>query len=108
MALNRVALADLRAEWRQAAGRASDDFLVFECPICKSKRSHLVVVATRKPSPLPGGPVWRVDGSREIAKVTLRPTINLSVPIRLPDGTTIPSTCSFHGRIRNGHVEWGS
>lgn len=106
MTMNRVPLLDLGARWAPVEGRPSDDCLLFRCPSCRGKASHLVLVATQQPALSPGGGVWKVDGSRDLERVTLTPTINLTVPVELADGTQAESRCRFHGRIRGGAVEW--
>lgn len=104
--MNRLPLTDLNAAWRQVEGRATADCLVFRCPCCAGKRAHLVIVATRKPAVHPGGSVWKIDGSRDLATLTLRPSIDCSKPVTWLDGTVTPSSCSFHGHVRRGVVEW--
>jgi hypothetical protein len=106
MPLQRIPLADLEAEWRQVRGRPAPDCLFFLCPVCRGKKNHRILVATQRPSVYPGGEVWKVEGSRDLARVTLRPSIDLRKPLTVGDRTE-HTGCTFHGRVRNGHVEWG-
>lgn len=92
-------LAELSGEIIQLTGRSEADVLTFTCPLCSS---HSIMVGWNQPSLFQSGAVWEKTGGSTIADISIAPSINRDVPKK--DGS--PSSCRFHGWVKNGIVMW--
>lgn len=46
---------------------------------------------------------WKIESGTSLDDLTLSPSINYDIPWKHPDtGVEYPSTCKFHGYIKNG------
>lgn len=108
--MNRVKLSELHGEFFDHI--RGQPCLYFVCPSCKSKglHAHGIIVGWTAPSFFKSGAIWQKSGDT-IQDVTISPSIDLTGSSEIEDSETgkmktIPSTCSFHGFVRNGWVEW--
>lgn len=76
--------------------------LWFDCPACGK---HSIFVPFDGVSPYEAG-LWRCT-DRNLATISLSPSVDLSKPSKDPKtGADVASSCSFHGVIQNGIVNW--
>jgi hypothetical protein len=47
-------------------------------------------------------PQWKIESGSSLDDLTLSPSINCDVPWKDADGVEHPSSCKFHGFIKNG------
>lgn len=49
-------------------------------------------------------PRWEIVSGSTLDDLTLSPSINCDIPWKDKDGVEHPSTCKFHGYVKNGEV----
>lgn len=99
--------------------------VLFQCPLCGAglepgeengrrflRGAHYILVCFSNPvmtnvapdTTAGGAPRWRIESGSTLDDLTLSPSINCDIPWKDKDGVEHPSSCRFHGYIRNGEV----
>lgn len=106
--------------WDQLEGAQG---VMFQCPSCGAGKergqedgrrfiigAHYIRVCFSNPRGAPvasdqfacGNPRWEIVSGSSLEDLTLSPSINCDIPWKDKDGVDHPSSCKFHGWIRNG------
>lgn len=96
------ALIDCGGEFIRLADQppGAEEALFFICPLCPG--GHGIIVQWQGRSIYKSGVIWQKAGTT-LTDITIAPSINCDVPD--PESGT-PSSCKFHGWVRNGVVQW--
>lgn len=89
--MNERRLSNLNGEITQVNGLAA---VFFDCPCCVD-RPHSIV-ASWAGSLFEDAAAWRLESEPDLDVLTLSPSIDC----------TASGTCTFHGFVRNGMVQW--
>lgn len=118
--LGRVIPAEKSAHYQESLDGAQA--LMFQCPSCGAglergeedgrrfiRGAHYIKVCFSNPRGAAAAPVeyddnprWTIEAGSSLDDLTLSPSINCDIPWKNKEGVEHPSSCKFHGWVKNG------